>query len=89
MEAKKLPQSHSGEQFDQGFFEVSLRTLPTPFFVNVSNNLDAYILSCVDVNDNLDQACTTQNNTRAISTKNYLSRATCYHCCNVNATIAT
>ena len=36
----------------------------------------------------LTQACATQNRTRAIFTKNYLSRAACYRCCNVNATVA-
>ena len=36
----------------------------------------------------LDQACKTLNSTGAISTKNYLSRAACYRCCNVNATVA-
>ena len=36
----------------------------------------------------LDQACKTQNSTGAIFTKNYLSRAACYRCCNVNATVA-
>ena len=44
MEARRLSQSHNGEQLNQESVENILRTLQLPSFVDGKNNLDEYLL---------------------------------------------